>query len=140
MEVDAALHPLMVVDATRVDDTKTGESRLALSSTRGVFYLNDETGLTPESAAAGAAFISLPNRLTALFTRAAWYRLVDMADDDGCVESTNTPCFNYAAKAGDFVCGHTSWGLTYWGSSVHQAFRGHPANILRGILISQVLQ
>jgi hypothetical protein len=88
VEVAVALHPLMVVDATSVNDAKTGQRRLGLIlNSGGVFYLNDETGLTPEPAAAGAAFISLPNNLTALFTRAAWYRLVDMADDDGCVES-----------------------------------------------------
>ena len=88
VEVAVALHPLMVVDATCVDDAKTGQSQLGLIlNSGGIFYLNDETGLAPEPAAAGAAFISLPNKLTALFTRAAWYRLVDMADDEGYVES-----------------------------------------------------
>ena len=88
VKITVALHPLMVVDASLVDDLTTGQSRLGLIlNSGGIFYLNDETGLKPEPAAAGAAFISLPNKLTALFTRAAWYRLVDMADDDGCVES-----------------------------------------------------
>ncbi|MFL2492214.1 MAG: DUF1285 domain-containing protein [Luminiphilus sp.] len=88
VEVSVALHPLMVVDATRIDNAPTGDDRLGLIlNSGGVFYLDDETGLTPEPAAGGAAFISLPHNLTALFTRAAWYRLVDMADDDGCVES-----------------------------------------------------
>ena len=88
VEVAVALHPLMVVDATLVNDAPNGRSCLGLVlNSGGVFYLNDETGLSPEPRAAGAAFISLPNKLTALFTRAAWYRLVDMADDDGFVES-----------------------------------------------------
>ena len=56
VEVAVALHPLMVVDATRVDDTTTGQSRLGLIlNSGGVFFLNDETGLTPEPAAAGAS-------------------------------------------------------------------------------------
>lgn len=88
VEVTVALHPLMVVDATLVDDPATSVSRLGLVlNTGGIFYLNNETGLTPEPAAAGAAYISLPNRLTALFTRAAWYRLVEMADDEGHIHS-----------------------------------------------------
>ena len=60
VEVDVALHPLMVVDATRVDDTTTGRSPWLILNSGGVFYLNDETGLTPEPAAAGAALYHYP--------------------------------------------------------------------------------
>ncbi len=88
VEVTVALHPLMVVDATRAEDASSRKSRLALIlNSGGVFYLNDDTGLTPEPSAAGAAFVTLPHNLSALFTRAAWYRLVAMADDNGCVYS-----------------------------------------------------
>jgi hypothetical protein len=78
----------MVVDATPVLDTESSNQRLALIlNAGGIFYLGDDTGLQPESEAAGAAYINLPQGLTALFTRAAWYRLVDMADENGLVES-----------------------------------------------------
>ena len=86
VEVDVALHPLMVVDATPM--TADGEPVLALVlNTGGVFRLNAETGLQPEPRAAGAACVNLPNGLSALFTRAAWYRLVELADEDGNIFS-----------------------------------------------------
>jgi hypothetical protein len=88
VQVDVSLHPLMVVDATPVLEAESSNQRLALIlNSGGIFYLGDDTGLQPESEAAGAAYINLPQGLTALFTRAAWYRLVDMADENGLVES-----------------------------------------------------
>ena len=86
VEVDVALHPLMVVDATPM--VTEGEPVLALVlNTGGVFPLDAETGLQPEARAAGASYVNLPNGLSALFTRAAWYRLVELADDDGNIVS-----------------------------------------------------
>ena len=88
VEVSVALHPLMVVDASQLHDSETGEGSLGLVlNTGGIFKLNAETGLHSEARAAGAAFVCLPYGLTALFTRAAWYRLVEMADDTGCIVS-----------------------------------------------------
>ena len=88
VEVNVALHPLMVVDASQLHDSETGEASLGLVlNTGGIFKLSPETGLHSEARAAGAAFVCLPHGLTALFTRAAWYRLVEMADDTGCIVS-----------------------------------------------------
>jgi hypothetical protein len=45
VEVSVALHPLMVVDATRTDNAPSGDDRLGLIlNSGGVFYLDDETG------------------------------------------------------------------------------------------------
>ena len=86
VEVDVALHPLMVVDATPM--IAKGDPVLALVlNTGGVFQLDGKTGLQPEARAAGASYVKLPNGLSALFTRAAWYRLVELADDDGNIFS-----------------------------------------------------
>ena len=86
VEVDVALHPLMVVDATPMVSDEEPVLALVLNA-GGVFQLDAETGLQPEPRAAGASFVNLPNGLSALFTRAAWYRLVELADEDGCVFS-----------------------------------------------------
>jgi len=86
VEVSVALHPIMVVDTTPM--IMGEEQALALVlNTGGVFPLDSGTGLQPEKRAAGAAFVNLPNGLTALFTRAAWYRLVELADEDGNISS-----------------------------------------------------
>ena len=86
VEVDVALHPLMVVDATPMIADEEPVLALVLNA-GGVFQLDAETGLQPEPRAAGASFVNLPNGLSALFTRAAWYRLVELADEDGYVFS-----------------------------------------------------
>ncbi len=86
VEVDVAMHPLMVVDATYM--VAEDDPALALIlNTGGLFQLDAETGLQPEARAAGASYVNLPNGLSALFTRAAWYRLVELADEDGNIFS-----------------------------------------------------
>ncbi len=84
--VHVALHPLRVIDAEplRAHDPET----LVLTlNTGGTVPLDERHGLTAEPRAGDAAFITLDNGLTALFTRAAWYRLVEQADGDGCIFS-----------------------------------------------------
>ncbi len=86
VEVDVALHPLMVVDASPM--VTEGQPVLALVlNTGGVFQLGNDTGLNPEHRASGAAYVKLPHGLSALFTRAAWYRLVELADENGDIVS-----------------------------------------------------
>ena len=86
-EITVDLHPLMVVDTTTITGG-TDDERLGLVlNVGGIMPLNRDSGLTPEPQASGAAFIRLPRNLTALFTRAAWYRLVADADEDGTVLS-----------------------------------------------------
>lgn len=86
VEVDVALHPLMVVDAAPMAAEEEPVLALVLN-TGGVFRLDADTGLQPEARAAGASYVNLPNGLSALFTRAAWYRLVELADEDGYIFS-----------------------------------------------------
>ena len=86
VEVSVALHPIMVVD-TRPMITGEEQALALVLNTGGVFPLDSCTGLQPEKRAAGAAFVNLPNGLTALFTRAAWYRLVELADENGNISS-----------------------------------------------------
>lgn len=86
VEVAVALHPLMVVDATPME-TEAGQVLALVLNAGGIFQLNNEVGLHPEPRASGAAYVNLPNGLSALFTRSAWYRLVDLADDEGAVNS-----------------------------------------------------
>lgn len=86
VKVSVSLHPLMVVDATLMEMEAGPVLALVLNS-GGIFQLNSELGLHPEPRASGAAYVNLPNGLSALFTRAAWYRLVELADDDGQITS-----------------------------------------------------
>lgn len=84
--VDVALHPLLVVDVDII--TTEGESSLMLTlNTGGQVPLNAMYPLALEPRAANAAFVYLDNGLTALFSRSAWYRLVDMADAEGRIYS-----------------------------------------------------
>lgn len=86
VEVSVALHPLMVVDASPMTVDQNLSLALVLN-TGGVFHLSANTGLHPEARASGAAYVNLPHGLSALFTRAAWYRLVELADADGNIVS-----------------------------------------------------
>lgn len=87
VEVSVALHPLMVVDASPMHVGAQSSSLALVLNTGGVFHLSADTGLHPEAQASGAAYINLPHGLSALFTRAAWYRLVELADVDGNIVS-----------------------------------------------------
>lgn len=86
-EITVDLHPLMVVDTTTITGGPDDERLGLVLNVGGIMPLNPDSGLTPEPQASGAAFIRLPRNLTALFTRAAWYRLVADADEDGTVLS-----------------------------------------------------
>ena len=84
--VHVALHPLRVVDAEPLQGYSPETLMLTLN-TGGTIALDQRHHLTPEPRAADAAFVTLDNGLTALFTRAAWYRLVEHADADGRISS-----------------------------------------------------
>jgi hypothetical protein len=88
-EITVDLHPLMVVDTTVITGGPDHERLGLVLNVGGIMPLNLESGLTPEPLAAGAAYIKLPRNLTALFTRAAWYRLVADADEAGTIVSGN---------------------------------------------------
>ena len=88
-EITVDLHPLMIVDTTVITGGADHERLGLVLNVGGIMPLNLNSGLTPEPQAGGAAFVKLPRKLTALFTRAAWYRLVADADEAGTIVSGN---------------------------------------------------
>lgn len=74
-------HPLLVIDCTRVDGPGGGAWE-ALLNTGGRCRLGADIRLHGEGDD-GEPYIDIPNGLTAQFTRAAWYRLVEAATQEG---------------------------------------------------------
>ncbi len=87
--ISVELHPLMVVD---VNSEGVGEEQMlnALLNTGKSQLIDAGHVLTQEPRREMAAVLALDHGLTALFTRAAWYRLVEMADEDGELWSSGT--------------------------------------------------
>ncbi|MEE4202134.1 MAG: DUF1285 domain-containing protein [Halieaceae bacterium] len=84
--VSVALHPIMVIDATPLENAAIPTIALQLN-TGGTVLLDAEHPLALEPRAEGAAYVQLDHGLTALFSRAAWIRFVAMADENGVIES-----------------------------------------------------
>lgn len=84
--IRVALHPLMIIDAEPVAGLTPKTFMLTLN-TGGQIPLDADHPLELEPDAGNAAFVSLDRGLTALFTRAAWYRFVESVDDNGTIES-----------------------------------------------------
>ncbi len=84
--VSVALHPLRIIDAEPLAG-HSPEVLILTLNTGGQIPLDRRHTLTPEPRAADAAYVTLDNGLTALFTRAAWYRLVNQADEKGSIMS-----------------------------------------------------
>jgi hypothetical protein len=80
--IKVALHPLLVTDVER--EVSEGKEELTATLNTGRQYtIGESIPLFLEPARESAAAIELPNGLTALFTRAAWYRLAEMAETEG---------------------------------------------------------
>ena len=90
--VEVALHPLMITDM-QWDESGKSAQLLAVLNAGGVFEVGPEYPLKLEQKAGGAAYIELPHGLTALCSRAAWYRLVDLADDNHSITSGGAKFF-----------------------------------------------
>ena len=90
--VEVALHPLMITDM-QWDESGESAQLLAVLNAGGVFPVGPEYPLKLEQKAGGAAYIELPHGLSALCSRAAWYRLVDLADDDHSIISGSAKFF-----------------------------------------------
>ena len=90
--VDVALHPLMITDM-QWDESGESAQLLAVLNAGGIFPVGPEYPLKLEQKAGGAAYIELPHGLSALCSRAAWYRLVDLADDDHSIISGSAKFF-----------------------------------------------
>ena len=90
--VEVALHPLIITDM-RWDALGEAPQLLAVLNAGGTFPVGPEYPLKLEEKAGGAAYIELPYGLSALCSRAAWYRLVDLADDDHSIVSGGAKFF-----------------------------------------------
>ena len=90
--VEVALHPLIITDMQCDESGKTPQL-LAILNAGGTFPVGPEYPLKLEEKAGGAAYIELPHGLSALCSRAAWYRLVDLADDDHSIISGGAKFF-----------------------------------------------
>lgn len=84
--VEVALHALIITDMQWAESGETPQLLAALNA-GGTFPVGPEYPLKLEEKAGGAAYIELPHGLSALCSRAAWYRLVDLADDDHSIVS-----------------------------------------------------
>ena len=81
------LHPLMVIDIAVLEESG---KLLATLNTGRLVEVDETHRLFPDPSADDIAVLQLDHGLTALFNRAAWYRLVALAQDlDGkpCVRS-----------------------------------------------------
>ena len=90
--VEVALHPLIITDMQCDESGKTPQL-LAILNAGGTFPVGPEFPLKLEERAGGAAYIELPHGLSALCSRAAWYRLVDLADNDHSIVSGGAKFF-----------------------------------------------
>ena len=90
--VDVALHPLIITDFSMLAGNE-GPQLTATLNAGGSFPVSADHPLKPESRAGGAAYIQLPHGLTALCSRPAWYRLVDMADEAHSIVSHGSRFF-----------------------------------------------
>ena len=90
--VEVALHALIITDMQWAESGETPQL-LAVLNAGGTFPVGPEFPLKLEDKAGGAAYIELPHGLSALCSRAAWYRLVDLADDDHSIVSGGAKFF-----------------------------------------------
>ena len=90
--VEVALHPLIITDMQWDESGKTPQL-LAILNAGGTFPVGPEFPFKLEERAGGAAYIELPHGLSALCSRAAWYRLVDLTDDDHSIVSGSAKFF-----------------------------------------------
>jgi hypothetical protein len=77
--IEVAQHPLVITDISTVDAVD-GKVLEACLNTGKHLAISEQYPLYLDEAAGGVAAMRLPHGLTALCSRAAWYRLVDMAD------------------------------------------------------------
>jgi len=86
VRIRVALHPLLVVDAEPVLGSNPEALMLTLN-TGGQIPLDGRHALATEPRAADAAYVRLSRGRTALFSRPAWYRLVERVDEFGVIHS-----------------------------------------------------
>jgi hypothetical protein len=80
--IEVEKHALMIIDFD-AETTSNGPLLRATLNTGRQFEVSDEHPLYLDPGSHDVAAMRLPNGLTALCTRSAWYRLVDMAQMEG---------------------------------------------------------
>jgi len=78
--IEVERYPLVVVDTERVGSRETSELVATLNTGKQV-TIDAEHPLSLDQELGGIAVMTLDHGLSAVFSRAAWYRLVDMAVD-----------------------------------------------------------
>jgi hypothetical protein len=82
--IEVELHPLIVTDIVQVDPVEGGQPLLQASlNTDKTVLINSEHPLFLEPAVGDIPALKLGHGLTALLSRAAWYRLADRAEEAG---------------------------------------------------------
>jgi hypothetical protein len=77
--IQVEVHPLVVIDVCWGQGSEEGILQATLNTGK-VINIDDQHPLFLEAAMENVAAITLPHGLAALFSRNAWYRLVDMAE------------------------------------------------------------
>ena len=77
--IQVEVHPLLVIDVCWGQGSEEGTLQATLNTGK-IVNINSEHPLFLEGAMENVAAIKLPHGLAALFSRNAWYRLVDMAE------------------------------------------------------------
>ena len=90
--IDVDLHPLVVNDVEPVEEGGTSVLRAALNTGKHI-DIGREHPLFLEPAVGNIAAVRLWHGLTALFSRPAWYRLVEMAQErEGVLSVVSGDC------------------------------------------------
>ena len=97
--IDVELHPLIVTD---VEYPEKGDSAVlqATLNTGRTINIDKQHPLFLEAAVGDVAALELDHGLTALFSRAAWYRLVEMAEDLDSVMSIKSGNYIFKLSTG----------------------------------------
>lgn len=87
--IEVELHPLIVTDVGALEGGGDTVLQATLNTGKKV-VLGPGHRLFLEPEVGGVATIELPHGLTALFSRAAWYRLVEMSEEVGGITSVRS--------------------------------------------------
>lgn len=93
--IEVELHPLLVTDISR--EEKAGDSLLqATLNTGTTLQVGAEHPIELDPRLGGIPVLQLDHGLSALFSRAAWYRLADMARELDGVPTVSSGCYHFA--------------------------------------------
>ncbi len=93
--IEVELHPLIVTDVSRVPGA--GQPLLqATLNTGKTLEIGERHGLFLEPDVGDIPAVQLDHGLTALFSRPAWYRLVELADDRGGTPTVTSGDYAFA--------------------------------------------